>query len=230
MLPYARPNFNTSPKVGSLAKAYIMRQQEGILVRQKGVTRRMVMKKMLALVVVAVFALPAIAWSASPITSLKDGKYEGTLKVNPEAVKSEKDVKKVEVLKAIDNQKVVANVKHEGENAVANVTYYTKDGKIDTQEDWIWNQKTITQKDKEQSYSATATAPITSNVGTYAVNCKDKANNVCDAGVDARGSWTLNTTNDSLTYKYTNVTGDQKADKAAKAIDRITITLKAAAK
>lgn len=163
------------------------------------------MKKLYAVVVAIALAVPALAWSASPyVSSFKDGKYSGTIssKLVPD----------------MNGKKVSLEVKHEGENAVLNVTY--DDG---TREVWTLNDKTLIQKELDKTnkvantYGATAPKPATDTEQSFNINCKDKAKNDCDAGVDARNYWTLKATpTNEIIYSYTGVPKDKKSDATAK--------------
>lgn len=173
------------------------------------------MKKLLVVAVVVALALPALAWSASPyLTSVKDGKYEGTIS---------------SVVPAINGQKTTLEVKHEGEKVVATVTF--PDGK----EVWTWTDKVLEQKELDpktgsvvKQYTATATKEPTGTEQNFAVNCKDKAKNVCDGEADFRSNWTIKANPDGLNYVYFGVPKDKRTDTTAKAEKRIDIAFKAA--
>lgn len=166
------------------------------------------MKKMLVLAVVVALAIPAMAWSASPyVSSIKDGKYEGTINSkNPD----------------LNGQKVVMEVKHEGDVAVSTVTY--KDAKgADNKEVWRIGEKNLDQQEFDaktgksgDKYGATATVAATPNAQTFFINCKDKVKNDCDAGADARLNWTIKTGPDTVNYIVSGVTKDKKGDPTAK--------------
>ena len=156
------------------------------------------MKKMMVLMAVAVLALPALALGATATA----GKYTGKItSLSPD----------------LNNKTVTADVKNDGSNTTAKVTY--TDG---TSEEWNWNDKTLTQKEFDKAGKVTQTYTATLTDGKYFVNCKDKAKNECDAGIDARNYWTLNTTPNGITYEVYGVSKDKKNDATAKAEKRHT--------
>jgi len=171
------------------------------------------MKKLYAVAVVVALALPVLAWSATPYTSsFKDGKFEGTI---------------TSVIPDLNNKKVTAEVKHEGDKVVMTVSY--EGGK----EIWAWDDKSLMQKEVDlktgkvtQEYGATAAKTPATNEQTFNVNCKDKAKNDCDVGIDSRNYWTLKTSPTEITYLVYGVSKDKKADATAKAEKRHEFTFK----
>lgn len=155
------------------------------------------MKKIVVTLVAVAVSLPMVVMGASNFTSsFKDGKYNLAIS---------------SVLPDLNNKKGTAEVKHEGNQVVATVNY---DG---GQEVWKWDDKTLTQEEIDlktnktvDKYGATAEREPTATSQTYNINCKNKATNDCEAGVDARNKWTLEAVNAGFKYSYTGVA---KADK-----------------
>lgn len=162
------------------------------------------MKKLLVVVALVAVSLPVLAWSASPyVTSFTDGKYQGKINsVDP----------------SINGKVATMEVKHEGDTVVGTVTY--EGGK----EIWKWNDKTLTQQEVDlktnqpsQAYGATASAAPATNKQLFNVNCKNKAANDCDAGIDANNTWTLTSASNTINY---TVNGKLKKGDAAAPVQK----------
>jgi hypothetical protein len=173
------------------------------------------MKKVYAVLVVAALAVPVLGWSATPYTSsFKDGKYEGTI---------------TSVVPDLNGKKATAEVKHIGDNVEVTVAY--EGGK----EVWTLNDKTLMQAEVDaktnkpgDKYGATAAKPAATNEQTFNINCKDKAKNECDAGVDPRNYWTLKTGANEFKYLVYGVPRDKKGDPTVKVEKRHDFTFKLA--
>lgn len=164
------------------------------------------MKKLMVVAVVVALALPAICMAGTA----KPGKYEGkvTFSVDPK----------------LNGQNVTADVKTEGTSTVATITY--AGGK----EIWTWNDKTLDQKEVDNTGKVLQQYKANFANGKYELNCTDKAKNVGDAGIDCRNYWTINTTPDGFTYEVFGVGKDKQTDATAKAQKRHTFAFKATAK
>lgn len=164
------------------------------------------MKKLMVVAVVVALALPAICMAGTA----KPGKYEGkvTFSVDPK----------------LNGQNVTADVKTEGTNTVATITY--AGGK----EIWTWNEKLLDQKEVDNTGKVLQQYKANFANGKYEVNCANKAKNECDAGIDSRNYWTINNTPDGFTYEVFGVAKDKKADTTAQAGKRHTFAFKAATK
>lgn len=160
------------------------------------------MKKLLVVAVAVALALPAMAWGAG----LKMGKYEGKI---------------TSVLPELNGKAVTADVKVTGTDSIAKVSY--SDG---TWEEWSWNDKVLNQKEFDKTGKVTQTYGATNAAGKYQVNCKDKVKNVCDADIDSRNYWTINTTPDGFTYEVYGVSKDKKSDTTAKVEKRHAFAFK----
>jgi hypothetical protein len=163
------------------------------------------MKKILVAAVVVALALPALGWAGMP----KAGKHEGkvTFSVDPK----------------LNGQSLTADVKTEGSNTIATVSY--AGGK----EIWTWNDKMLDQKEVDNTGKVLQEYKATFANGKYEVNCKDKAKNECDAGIDARNYWVINTAPDGAwTYEVFGIAKDKKSDATVKAEKRHTFSFKTA--
>jgi len=162
------------------------------------------MKKLFMLV--AVLLVPVLAEAG--VNTLTPGHYEGTIvdSINP----------------SMKGLKLNADVKTEGSNVVATVTY--EGGK----EVWTWTDTTLTQEEIDlatnkpvRQYGAVAATTPTGSQQRYAIRCTDKAKNVCDAGIDSRNAWEIETGANSLKYTvYGVASAVEKANPAATAIKR----------
>lgn len=162
------------------------------------------MKKMMAVAVLALIALPAIAWSGS----VTPGKYTVSI---------------TSVLPELNGKTAEAEAKVQGADNFLKVTM--GDG---TWEEWAWNNNTLTQKEFDKSGKVVNQYVATNSGGKYTINCKDKAKNDCDAGIDSRNYWTINTTPTGLTYEVYGVSKDKKSDPTAAVVKRHTFAFKAA--
>ena len=164
------------------------------------------MKKLMVVAVLVALALPVAAHAGIDATA---GKYTGTAVVSADP--------------SLNGKPLTAEVKKEGTNNVATITY--PDG---AKEVWKWNAKTLDQAELDkagkegQKYGATFTG------NGYYVNCKDKAKNICDSDIDSRNYWIIDTTPDSFKYVVFGVSKDKKADATAKAEKRHEFAFKLA--
>lgn len=166
------------------------------------------MKKLLVVVVALALSLPMLAWSASSyVTAFPTGKFKGEFKsVVPE-----------------QNGPATMEVKSEGGKVVATVE--SKGGK----EVWSWDEKVLTQQEVDaktnkvaQQYTATAPAAPAGTKQTYKINCASA--NQCDAGIDSRNYWVIETTPNTIRYTVFGVSGDKKADPKATPVQRHDVT------
>ena len=165
--------------------------------------------KKLVLVAVMVLALPAMAWSAPCFVN--SGNYKAT--INSPAVPD------------MNGKTATATVKTEGDNCVAEVTFY--DG---AKEKWVFNDKSLTQTELAdgRSYKALAKTPLNNNTQSYNVFCANPNSPTCDAGIDSRGVWTLKSTNDGFSYSYTGVAMKDAGKKEIQPSKRFEFTFKKA--
>lgn len=162
------------------------------------------MKKLLVALVVVALAVPMVASA----TATKWPGYDAAkYKVNvPFSAAAE--------LKGTTGDALV-------ENGKLVVTY------MGGKEIWTFDEKVLLQEEIDpktgkvaMAYTATATGPVTGNKQTYHVNCKNKAANECDAGIDSRNYWVIEKTDNGLKYLVYGVPKDKKGDATLKAEKR----------
>lgn len=155
----------------------------------------------MVLAVAVALAVPALAWSA-PMT----GKYSGsfTFSVDP----------------SLSGKPTTADVKSEGNKTTATVV--TEGSK----EVWTWDDKTLNQKEYDKGGKVVQEYTATLQGDKFTINCKDKAKNDCDAGIDSRNYWQVKTTPETITYLVYGVPRDKKGDASAKVEKRHEATLK----
>lgn len=164
------------------------------------------MKKVALVAAVAVLALSSAAYAANFNSQFAAGNYEGKItSVSPE----------------INNKPVNMELKQVGDNVVATVTY--EGGK----EVWTWNDKVLNQQEVDLkanktllTYGATAAGAAAGTKQSYNINCKDKTANKCDADVDARNYWVLESAPNTIKYIVYGVDPKKKDDKTLKADKR----------
>ncbi len=153
------------------------------------------MKKSVLAVAVAVFAMSANAFAA--VTA---GTYTGTI---------------TSVLPELNNQAVTMDLKLIGNKSVATVKYQGGE------EVWSWDDKVLDQQEIVNGQPTLQyKAKVIDQPNVYHINCVDKTANKCDADVDSRNFWTLNTTPTSVTYIVNGVDPKKKSDPTAKAEKR----------
>lgn len=165
------------------------------------------MKRLLTLAVVVALSLPVVAGAASNYTgNFQAGTYTGTV---------------TSVIPAIDGKPATMEVKQIGNKVIATVSF--EGGK----EVWTWDNNKLNQQEIDlkkntvaMTYDANAKGTPTGTKQTYYINCKDTANNVCDAGADYRNYWILDTNGNKITYTVFGVDPAKKADKSLKATKR----------
>lgn len=165
------------------------------------------MKKLLVIVAVLALTLPVVASASNYTTAFKAGKYNGTIN---------------SVLPALNGKPVTMEVTTKGNDVVATVTY--EGGK----EVWTWNDTTLNQQEFDlatnkmtMQYGAKAPAATTGTSQKFEVNCKDKAKNDCDAGVDARNYWVLESSSPTtIKYIVFGIPKEKKGDPSIKAEKR----------
>lgn len=155
------------------------------------------MKKLVILAVAVTLALPAAVMAANPAP----GKYNCQI---------------TSVLPELNNQTCTAEVKQVGTKAEAKVTYKNGDAKS-----WAWDDKTLEQKEFDKAGKETQKYGATFANGRYNIN-GDKATNNCDAKVDCRNYWTIDTTPNAFTYQVYGVNKDKQSDSKAPAALRHT--------
>jgi hypothetical protein len=154
--------------------------------------------------VVLAIALPALVSASTYTSSFTAGPKTGTI---------------TSVLPDLNNKPATIEVKQVGDKVIGTAEF--AGGK----EVWTWDDKTLEQQELDKTgkvistYAATAAAAPAGNKQTYNINCKDKANNVCDANADSRTYWTLESTPTGMVYTVYGV-GDKKNDKTAVALKR----------
>lgn len=170
------------------------------------------MKKWIAVAVAVV--LPVLAHAASlDLGTIKSGTYEGTF---------------TSVVPAYNGQKATAVVTNKGNEI--ELTVSSAPGTTDPwKEVWTLSCNTLVQKELDpktgapgKSYGASAAQPCN---GTYNVN-KNAANGACDAGIDCRNYWTVQSTNNGFIYSGYGVPKEKKADATAKAEQRFSVPFK----
>jgi len=173
------------------------------------------MKRLLTALVVIALSLPVVAISASNYTNtFTAGKYAGTIN---------------SVIPELNGTKATATVTKAGNNVTITV--------VGTGWKEVWtvnettNKTTLVQTEYDvktnkptQTYSAIATTPTTGNSQKFNINCVDKAANKCDAGVDARNYWVIETTPNTINYVVYGVAGTDKGNPTAKVNKRHTFT------
>lgn len=159
------------------------------------------MKKWMFVVAVIALVVPALAWSA-PMS----GKYSGSFvfSVDP----------------SLNGKPSTAEVKSEGNKSIATVTT------ADSKEVWTWDGKTLNQKEYDNAGKVTQEYTATLQGDKYVINCKDRAKNECDAGIDSRNYWQIKETPESISYMVFGVSRDKKGDTSAKAEKRHQAELK----
>lgn len=158
------------------------------------------MKKFLVAVVVVALALPALAWSAN----IASGKYDGKIQ---------------SVLPELNGKTIKAEVKQAGTKTEATVTYDNGDKEV-----WTWDGAVLDQVELDKTGKEVQKYGAKFNSGKYEINCADKVANKCDAGVDKRNYWTINSTPNSFTYEVWGVGKDKMNDAAAAPAKRHTFT------
>lgn len=162
------------------------------------------MKKMMVVAVMALLVLPAAAWSAN----VAPGKYTTSI---------------TSVLPELNGKTFPAEAKLQGTDNFVKVSM--PDG---TWEEWTWNNKTLIQKEYDKAGKVVQQYTATNVGGKYMINCKDKAKNDCDAGIDSRNYWTINVSPNTITYVVYGVSKEMKGNPTAKTELRHTFAFKAA--
>lgn len=169
------------------------------------------MKKLLVVAVAVALALPAITASASTYTaSFVPGKYTGTI---------------TSVIPDLNGKPATLEIKQLGNKVVATAEF------AGSKEVWTWDDATLDQQEvnpKDNStvatYKANAAGTPQGTKQTFNINCKDKVNNVCDAGADSRNYWVLEGTPTTFKYTVFGVDPAKKTDKALTASKRHEFT------
>ncbi|MBT3181254.1 MAG: hypothetical protein HN337_01955 [Deltaproteobacteria bacterium] len=164
------------------------------------------MKRLIMVAVVLAISLPALASATNYTNSFAAGDYKGTVtSVIPQLNGKTADLKVTQV-----GDKVIGTVTFEGGKEV-----------------WTWDDTSLNQKEIDaksekvvMTYDANAAKTPKGNAQSFNIKCKDKANNVCDAGADHRNYWTLKGTNEKITYTVYGVDPANKSDKSLKAAKR----------
>ncbi len=164
------------------------------------------MKRLIIVAAVLAISLPALAGASSYTKSFETGEYKGTVtSVIPQLNGKTADLKVTQV-----GDKVIGTVTFEGGKEV-----------------WTWDDKTLNQKEIDvktdkvmMTYEANAEGTPKTNTQAFNVKCKDKDNNVCDAGADYRNYWKLSGTGEKITYTVYGVDPKKKDDKSLKAKKR----------
>lgn len=159
------------------------------------------MKKMLVLAV-ALVVIPAMGFAA---TTCNPGTYKGSLW----SVAKDLNGKSGTLTVAKNGDKCVFNFKTEGSS-----------------ETWELVGNTLVQKEYDNTGKVTDSYTATLNGDKYVINCKDKAKNDCDAGIDSRNYWQLGNTTDGYKYVVYGVGTENKGNATAPVAKRHEFTFK----
>jgi hypothetical protein len=160
------------------------------------------MKKMLVLAV-ALVALPALASAAT--VNCTPGQYSGKLW----SVDSGLNGKTGTLTVTKEGEKCVMKFKAEGASEI-----------------WEVSGNTLFQKEFDDSGKVLQEYKASLQGNNFVINCKDRAKNDCDAGIDYRNYWQLKTTPNEVIYTVYGVGSDKKADATAKAVKRHEFSFK----
>jgi len=159
------------------------------------------MKKMLVLAV-ALVVVPALGFAA---TTCNPGTYKGSL---------------WSISKDLNGKSGMLTVAKSGDKCVFN---FKTEGSTET---WEVAGNTLIQKEFDNAGKVASQYTATLNGDKYVINCKDKAKNDCDGGVDARNYWLLNSTTNGYTYTVYGVGTDNKSNPTAPVAKRHEFTFK----
>lgn len=164
------------------------------------------MKKMLILAVVLV-ALPVLAGAAT--VNCTPGQYSGKLWSVDSGLNGKTGTLTVTRTVTREVEKCVMKFKAEGANEV-----------------WEVSGNTFVQKEFDNSGKVTQEYRANLEGSNWVINCKDRAKNDCDAGIDYRNYWQLKTTPSEVIYTVYGVGSDKKTDTTAKAAKRHEFSFK----
>ncbi len=159
------------------------------------------MKKALV-IAAALVVVPAFGWAA---TTCNTGSYTGKI---------------WSIDKALNGTTGNLEVKKDGEKCVMNFKA------PEANEVWEISGKTLAQKEMDLKTSKVVQQYNANLEGTdkWAINCKDKAKNDCDAGVDSRNYWEIKTTPNEVVYSVYGVGSENKGKADAKVVKRHEFT------
>lgn len=160
------------------------------------------MRKMLV-VVVMLAIVPALAKAAT--VTCTPGNYTGKIW----SVSTDLNGKPGTLTVTKEGEKCVMNFKAEGAS-----------------EAWEFFGNTLVQKEFDKTGKLMDQYSATLQGDKYIINCKDRAKNDCDAGIDYRNYWVVKTTPTDVVYTVYGVGTEKKADTAAPAIKRHEFSFK----
>lgn len=155
------------------------------------------MKKVLVLAAVLAI-LPAIA-SAAVTFTCSSGNYNGKLT----SISKDLNGKTGTLVVTKEGDKCVMKFKTEGSNEV-----------------WEVSGNTLVQKEFDNAGKVTQQYAATASGDKYVINCKDKAKNDCDSGIDSRNYWKINTTPTTVDYMVYGVGDANKSNPTATVAER----------
>ncbi len=161
-----------------------------------------VMKKLLVLAV-ALVALPALASAAT--INCNPGQYSGKLW----SVDTDLNGKTGTLTVTKEGEKCVMKFKAEGANEV-----------------WELFGNTLVQREYDNAGKVLQEYKASLEGNNFVINCRDRAKNDCDAGIDYRNYWQLRTTPNEIIYTVYGVGAEKKNDASAKAIKRHEFSFK----
>lgn len=159
--------------------------------------------KRFALVLAVLLTSLSLAHAGTSGATIPDGTYEAQVRsVNPE----------------INDTKAVSHVSHVSGTLIAKVQFQNG-----TSEEWIVSGKKLTQKEFDatgkltRQYSANEDDNSQGSQGdgtSFAINCANRAQNTCDAGIDARHTWTLRPQSNGFSYIVSGVADEARNDRS----------------
>jgi len=153
------------------------------------------MKKVLVLVAVMAI-LPAIASAA---LTCNPGTYNG---------------KFTSVVKELNGKTGTLAVTKEGDKCTMK---FKAEGANET---WEVAGNTLTQTEYDNTGKTTQKYTAAAQGDKWVINCKDRAKNDCDAGIDNRNYWKINTTPTTVDYLVYGVGDANKTNPTATVVER----------
>jgi hypothetical protein len=120
----------------------------------------------------------------------------------------------------LNGKRATLNVRKEGDKCVMN---FKTEG---SSEIWELSGKTLLQKEFDNRGKVTQQYGATLERDKYIIDCKNRAKNECDGGIDSRHSWQLKMNPDEIIYTVYGVNGDKRNDPKAAAVKRHEFTFK----
>jgi len=111
-------------------------------------------------------------------------------------------------------------VRKEGERCILN---FKTEG---SNEIWELSGNTLIQKEFDNNGNITQQYGATLQGDKYLINCKDRAKNDCDGGVNSRNYWQIRTTPNEIVYTVYGVGSGKKYDAKAVAAKRHEFSFK----